>query len=59
MVAQDHDNYLIELLENPDRISSRLRLPAKALAFLGLNRVVAALMRNTSPLFEVIVRKAG
>src|SRR5262245_23380 len=59
LVAEDHHDYLIERLENPDLIGSKLKTPVKALGYLGVNRVGATLLRNTSPLFELIVRKSA
>jgi ubiquinone/menaquinone biosynthesis C-methylase UbiE len=57
LVTEDHHQYLIERLENPDLIRSGMRIPMKALGSLGLTKLGATVLRNTSPLFEVLVRK--
>jgi hypothetical protein len=57
VVASEHNEYLLDRLENPDTIQSSLRLAAQITGALGINRLTAAVLRNTAPLFELILRK--
>lgn len=59
LVASEHHNYLVGKLENPELIQSKLRLPARALGLVGVNKLLAGLLRNTSPLFEVVIKKSA
>lgn len=56
--ATPHTHYIVDLLENPDRIRSTFkRQLVKLLSYALLNRLLAVVLRNTGSIFLMIGRK--
>ncbi len=57
-IALNHHNYMIDLLQQPDRIQSKLkRQLIKFLGCVSLNYMLALVLKNTVPIFLIVGRK--
>lgn len=55
MIDSDHNSYLLSVLTNPHRVQSASKRAAlSAGSMIGLNGVLAALLRNTLPSFSIV-----
>ena len=60
MIATNHGHYMLDLLQNPDKIRSRLKKRLiKLLGMVSLDKLLATVLRNTAPIFLMIGRKEG